>query len=64
MKKTSYIDRCNQLGFVPESHFVKINANGSIGFTAGKPEEIRHLFLNVLSAGLRPSAALREAAVA
>jgi hypothetical protein len=38
-----YIDTCKKLGFSADIHFVEITKSGSIGFSMGKPEEIRAL---------------------
>lgn len=57
---TKYIETCARLGFQPEVNFVKINANGSIGYTIGKPEEIRSLARAVERAGMKMSVALRN----
>lgn len=61
-QSTRYIEVCKQLGFSPEVHFVKLNPGGSIGFTAGKPDEIRSLLAACERHGLRPSRGLRDAA--
>ena len=55
-----YIETCKRLGFRPEIQFVKLNSNGSIGFTCGKPEEIRSLARAVEREGMKMSVALRN----
>lgn len=55
-----YIEACNRLRFRPEIHFVKLNSSGSIGFTIGKPEEIRSLGRAVDREGMKLSVALRN----
>lgn len=38
-----YVAICNRLGFRTDSRFVRVKPGGAIGFTAGKPDEIRAL---------------------
>lgn len=61
--KMNYDDICKKLGMDPSIRFVHITTRGTIGFTAGKPEEIRLLLQRVQAAGLKPSAALIRAAL-
>lgn len=61
-QSTRYIEVCKQLGFSPEARFVKLNPGGSIGFTAGKPDEVRSLLAACERTGLRPSRKLRDVA--
>lgn len=56
----SYPDICHELGFLAETHFVQVNSAGSIGFTCGKPSEIRALAAAVSEHGYRPSKTLRN----
>lgn len=48
------------LGFPPEIGFVEIKSGGAIGFTTGKPEEIRSLGRAVERCGFKMSAGLRQ----
>lgn len=50
-----------KLGFAPAINFVEVEADGSIGFTVGKPEEIWALYSRTMIARLRPSLALEQA---
>jgi hypothetical protein len=56
-----YQEVCKALGFLPEVQFVKLNRGGSIGFTCGRPQEIRALLKAVNALGLTPSKALVQA---
>lgn len=56
----SYPDICHELGFLAETHFVQVNSVGSIGFTCGKPSEIRALAAAVSEHGYRPSKTLKN----
>lgn len=51
---------CKMLGMDSSIHFVKINRGGYIGFSCGKPDEIKLLYSRVISAGFRPSAGLKK----
>ena len=48
-----YEDICHDLGFAPETHFVEVNRSGSISFSVGKPQEIRHLIRMIKEKGYR-----------
>jgi hypothetical protein len=61
-KEAEYEQVCDQLGFRAACRMVKIHANGSIGFWAGKPEEVRNLLNAVRNAGMRPHPGLVAAA--
>lgn len=50
----SYEDICKDLGFLPEIHFVKVK-RAKIGFTLGKPHEIKALYAAVVENGYEPS---------
>ena len=50
-----------KLGFNPNVNFVTYSA-GRVGFSAGKPEEVRALLAAVKAAGMRPTRGLRAAA--
>lgn len=54
-------DVAHQLGFDPNIGFVTVE-RGRIGFSSGKPEEIRVLAARATAAGYRLTAALRRAA--
>ena len=56
-----YIQVCRDLGFIPEVEFVKIHPGGAIGFTAGKPDEIRALAAAATAHGYKLSKGLRDA---
>lgn len=56
-----YDATCEQLGFQPRIKFVKINPNGSIGFTAGTPDEIRALLYAVRQERMTPDSKLLRA---
>lgn len=57
-----YIEVCKVLGIDPEVEFVKLNPDGTIGFTCGKRSEIINLLNSVREAGFTPSPALIAAA--
>ena len=50
-----YIDICMNLGFIPETRFVKVTNRGTITFTVGKPYEIKALYKSVIDHGYKPS---------
>ena len=56
----TYNDCCHRLGINPDCHFVDITSRGTIQWTCGKPEEIKHLRAAVEAAGMVPSKKLRE----
>ncbi len=47
----AYRDLCGELGFIPEVRFVKVSTRGHVGFTCGKPDEIRALRQRVRMCG-------------
>ena len=51
-----------RLGYRPEVGFVQATKTGTVGFSCGKPEEVRELLRRVRAAGLRPSRNLIRAA--
>lgn len=53
---------CARLGFSSTANFVRVHRGGAIGFTAGKPAEVRQLLAAVRSAGMRPAKGLVAAA--
>lgn len=53
-----YIDICMDLGFIPETRFVKVTNRGTITFTVGKPYEIKALYKSVIDHGYKPSGKL------
>ena len=53
--KANYKEICEELGFNAECGFVKITSAGTIGFTVGKPDEIRALYRAVINAGYKPT---------
>ena len=59
-KEMPYDEICHTLGFSPEVKFVKVTNAGSISFTIGKPEEIRHLHWMCKQNGFRISKKLEE----
>lgn len=61
VKAADYEKICRELGFLPEVNFIEIK-NGYIGFTCGKPHEIKALYKAVTEAGYAPSKGLRETA--
>ena len=61
MNETDYSEICKLLGFDASSKFVEITKNGSVGFTCGKPDEIRALYHASVTNGLRPSRELLRA---
>lgn len=60
--KLSYETICHTLGFVPEVRFVEITNRGTIGFSVGKPNEIKALLSACQKVGYVPSKKLIEAA--
>lgn len=57
-----YVATCKQLGFDAAMKFVEIK-RGKIGFTCGKPEEIRALRRAAIDAGFAITKGLKEAAL-
>lgn len=55
VKNMKYEDVCHKLGFVPETHFVKITRGGAIGFEIGTPNEIRALYRAIEREGMIPT---------
>jgi hypothetical protein len=53
MTSMSYEEVCEDLGFNPSSHYVKITPHGEIGSYAGKPQERNALIKKVLSKGYK-----------
>ena len=51
----TYEEICHDLGFIPETHFVTVSTCGSIGFSAGKRDEIRQLYRAIHRKGYKPS---------
>ena len=62
-KPMTYDDVCHALGISPEVKFVKVTPAGTIGFTAGKPEEVRHLHWMCRQNGFRASKELKKTVV-
>jgi len=56
-----YEEICERLGFIARLGFVKVHPGGAIGFTAGKPEEIRALAAAVEREGMKMAKTLRRA---
>lgn len=56
----TYNDVCELLGYVPETHFIKITTAGTITFTTGKPCEVLRLARAVTEVGLVQSYSLRK----
>ena len=56
--KKSYEEVCSELGFIANVHFVKVTSQGTIGFTAGKPHEVRALRAAVMRCGYKAAKAL------
>jgi len=54
----TYEDICHDLGIIPSIHFVEITNRGTISFTVGKPEEIRHLINTAEDKGYKLSQVL------
>lgn len=59
-QEMTYEEVCRDLGFTPSVNFVKVTTAGTIGFWAGKPNEIRALYKSVEEHGYMPSKALLE----
>jgi hypothetical protein len=57
-----YRETCARLGFDPDVKFVEILPDGTIGYTCGKPDEVRALLAACKRTGLKASKALRRAA--
>lgn len=56
----SYESICHELGFIPETHFVRVTRSGKISYTAGKPSEIKALRKACAEKGYEMSKALRD----
>jgi hypothetical protein len=56
----TYETICRRLGFNAAVRFVKVLPGGAIGFTAGKPEEIRSLRAACVREGFKMSRNLRD----
>ena len=54
----SYEDVCADLGYIPETKFVKVTNRGTISFTAGKMLEVKALYRNTVNRGYKPSVKL------
>lgn len=54
-----YKQVCSDLGFSAKSHFVRVTASGRIGFTVGKPNEIKALRYACYANGYEPTSSLR-----
>lgn len=50
----SYEDVCADLGYIPETKFVKVTNRGTISFTAGKMLEVKALYRNTVNRGYKP----------
>jgi hypothetical protein len=61
MDTKRYEEVCEDLGIRPEVHFVRLLPGGAIGYSAGKPEEVRDLARRADAKGYRLSADLRAA---
>jgi hypothetical protein len=57
-REYSYAAICDKLGMDPDIHFVSVNSRGEIGFTAGKPEEIKLLIQRASESGMQASKSL------
>ena len=62
MMTDKYREMCKRLGFSAEERFIRMLPGGAIGFTAGKPEEVRALAAAVEREGLKMARPLRTAA--
>lgn len=51
----TYNEICHRLNISPESKFVKITSQGTIGATAGKISEFKILLKNIMSAQYVPT---------
>lgn len=60
-KEMEYNEICEDLGFIPGIHFVKVTNRGTISFTAGKPNEVKALYRSVVDHGYKPAKNLVEA---
>lgn len=59
-KEMSYDEICHKLGISPDVHFVHVTTAGTIGFTVGKPDEIRYLHRMCAENGFRASKDLKQ----
>lgn len=57
-----YLEVCERLGMDPRIRFVRLTRRGTVGFTVGKPDEIRLLLRRCKEAGLKPSRSLQRTA--
>jgi hypothetical protein len=55
-----YAEVCSRLDMDPSIHFVRLTTRGTIGFTLGKPDELRLLLRRCQETGLKPSRSLIE----
>jgi len=53
--KMNYEDVCKELGYKSDVNFVKVDDQGYIGFTVGRPDEIRELYSRLNNKGFIPS---------
>ena len=60
MVDKSYEEICAELGFLAEVKFVEIYENGKIGFSCGKPNEIKSLWYAIREAGYLPSYKIKD----
>lgn len=56
----SYENVCHNLGFDPNTHFVKVTNRGTITYTCGKPNEIRELKKACQTNGYKMAKSLKD----
>lgn len=57
----TYKQICSDLGFRPDSGFVRITSAGTIAFSIGKFEEIKALYGAIINKGYKPSKSCQRA---
>ncbi len=63
IKKMNYAAVCHKLGIDASIHFVEVHEDGKIGFTCGKPDEVKALLASVREKGMIPTDGLFQAAM-
>jgi hypothetical protein len=56
----TYDEVCKDLGYLPETKFIKVTPQGRISFTLGKPNEIKGLYHSINEKGYLMSDKLKE----
>lgn len=58
MVEMTYKEICQDLGFYPQTEFIRITNRGTIAFYCGRPNEVRALLLKANERGYKPAQSL------